>query len=477
MNETHDVAIVGGGFAGTMVAVHLAGRCARPSIALFDAAGAFARGAAYDPASDRCLLNVRARAMGAFPGDEEHFLRWLRATGYGADDPQLGDRFLPRRLYGSYLTHLLDGARAASDLQTRTRRVIDIEPVGDAFVLTDAAGARTFARSVVLAIGNLPPGGLGDAALARAMSAHAVPAWSLLASGHVDPEARVLIVGTGLTALDVLLHLASGGHRGSIDMLSRHGRFPLPHAEPGATMPAPARFDGSPGEAMRALRRLAREARRARPHLACRRRRGAPARFVRLAAVVARGPRALPAARRTALGSAPAPRARIDAARSRRLARRRTVARARGFARIARARRHGRTRRERRRTADRRTRTLGRGSRRRLHGAAARLSPVRRTAGRGAVRARAGPARSARARLRRAARRANSSDERRGRRCTRSARRCAGRSSKAARFAKSARRLKPSRSRSRGSACRPRAPNCPAPDGPARNARVRSARP
>ena len=228
---------------------------------MFDSAGAFGRGAAYSPASDFCLLNVRAKAMGAFPDDEGHFLAWLRRTGYGRDDADLGNRFLPRKLYGAYLSNMLAACRDTGNLHERTDRIVDLHRDGDGYELVDGSGSRTFAKTVVLALGNLPPGGLGDSALNGAMRDHALPAWRLLASGSVDPDAGVLVVGTGLTALDVMLHLASNGHRGRIDMLSRHGRFPLPHAPPPlahAATPADI-LAGRPQDAMRALRRFVRD--------------------------------------------------------------------------------------------------------------------------------------------------------------------------------------------------------------------------
>jgi uncharacterized NAD(P)/FAD-binding protein YdhS len=255
-----DVAIVGGGFAGTMVAVHLAARAAMPPrCVIFDSAGAFGRGAAYAPSSDRCLLNVRAKAMSAFADDESHFLRWLRHAGYGADDTDLGNRFLPRKVYGEYLTDLLEGCRDVAPVR-RNDRVVDVAAIEDGYVLRDAAGGRTFAKRVVLALGNLPPGGRGDATLGAAMTNLAYPAWSFLASGELPPESDVLVIGTGLTALDVLLHLSSHGHRGSIQMLSRHGRFPLAHRPP-PTVPEqpPPTFRAQPKNVIGELRRFVRE--------------------------------------------------------------------------------------------------------------------------------------------------------------------------------------------------------------------------
>ncbi len=261
-----DVAIVGGGFAGTMVAVQLARQGFGPlRIAIFDQTGAFGMGAAYAASSDHALLNVRAKAMGAFPDAEGDFVRWLTARGYAADDPLLGERFLPRKLYGAYLRDLLEQS-CGSDVRIARRheRVTDIAPVSGGYMVGVAAGSWLRARSVVLALGNLPARRVEDQASARPGDAPVVDAWTLL--GRNDPiasTARVLIVGTGLTALDVLLTLDAHGHRGRIVMLSRHGRFPLAH-QPSDRAPidAPSILSGTPIDVLRTVRRLAHDSQR-----------------------------------------------------------------------------------------------------------------------------------------------------------------------------------------------------------------------
>ncbi len=90
-----DVAIVGGGASGTLVAVQLLRQARGPwRIALIERSGALARGLAYGPAESCHLLNVPAAGMSALPDDEGHFARWSGAAP---------DAFVPRALYGAYL--------------------------------------------------------------------------------------------------------------------------------------------------------------------------------------------------------------------------------------------------------------------------------------------------------------------------------------------------------------------------------------
>jgi uncharacterized NAD(P)/FAD-binding protein YdhS len=85
--------------------------------------------------------------------------------------------------------------------------------------------------------------------------------WEPGSFAGIDPGAEVLVMGSGLTAIDVVQGLRRAGHRGPVRLVSRHGRLPLPHAKPGE--PALAvereRFAGGPLEVLRTLRALARE--------------------------------------------------------------------------------------------------------------------------------------------------------------------------------------------------------------------------
>ncbi|MFN3432504.1 MAG: FAD/NAD(P)-binding protein, partial [Candidatus Sericytochromatia bacterium] len=73
-----DIAILGGGFSGTMVAANLLRRASGPlTVAVVERREALGRGVAYSTTESCHLLNVPAGAMSAWPDEPGHFLDWL----------------------------------------------------------------------------------------------------------------------------------------------------------------------------------------------------------------------------------------------------------------------------------------------------------------------------------------------------------------------------------------------------------------
>ena len=212
------VVIVGGGYSGAM----LAARMAEQGLAstLVDRSGDFGRGVAYSTPFDGHLLNVRSGRMSAVDGDAGHFVRWLETHRPDHADP---DGFAPRRVFGDYVQHRLASVDAACPGQiTRiTGTVAAIAP--DAVVLED--GRRLEARAVVLATGNPAPRTAPAGASGRVIG----DPWAPGALDPIGAEDDVLIIGTGLTMVDMLLMLEGRGWRGRATALSRRGLIPRAH--------------------------------------------------------------------------------------------------------------------------------------------------------------------------------------------------------------------------------------------------------
>ena len=254
-----NVVVVGAGFSGTMVAVHLARQTRTPAaIALVERTGRFGAGVAYATAHACHLLNVPAGRMSAFSRDPDHFVRWAIAR-----DPSVhASSFLPRQWYSAYLADLLDAARIQTADGTSLRQIDSevtaisrAEPHG--WQVHCADGSLLLADVVVLAIGNYPPANPPSQTAAFYQSrAYRQDPWAPDALA-VDADQDVLLLGTGLTMVDVAVALHHNGHRGHVTAGSRRGLLPqwLRETAPApADLPPPVGIDSWPRTARGLLR-------------------------------------------------------------------------------------------------------------------------------------------------------------------------------------------------------------------------------
>ncbi|PWC52704.1 FAD/NAD(P)-binding protein [Azospirillum sp. TSO22-1] len=231
------IAIVGAGFTGSMLAAHLL-RCADTptSITLIERAPTPGVGLAYSTPSSAHLLNVRAYNMSAFPDDPKHFLRWLWAHDEDSTVPPSGHAFVSRAVYGAYVRDVLAQAEAAAPPHV-TLRILQGEAVrvaegGDGVRLRLSNGMAVAADALALCVGHFPPAPPAVAAEGVADSPRFIgDPWDHAAVAAIDPEATVLVLGTGLTMVDTVLTLENQGHRGRIVAVSRRGLLPHRHEE------------------------------------------------------------------------------------------------------------------------------------------------------------------------------------------------------------------------------------------------------
>ena len=229
------IAIIGGGFAGCMVAVHLLRSATAPlRIVLIERHDMPGRGVAYRDQPEVHLLNVRAEAMSAFPAEPDHFLNWVNAA-YSPCHPVGTTEFLPRRLYGAYLQAVLDEARATArrgvTLEVRADEVLGLRRAADGTARLRLAKTGTLqAQKVVLALGNPGPADppISDPSFYRS-ARYQGHAWSSPGIGAIQRDDAVLLIGSGLTTLDWLAALRDRGHRGAVHVVSRRGLLPQLH--------------------------------------------------------------------------------------------------------------------------------------------------------------------------------------------------------------------------------------------------------
>lgn len=236
---TRHIAIIGGGFSGTLLALHVLNRGdAALQVSLIEQDRSFGRGLAYATANPSHLLNVPAGRMSAFADQPGHFLDWLRDHGAEAGFTETihAETFVPRRVYGAYIRHLLARTRKGPDGDPRLRLVgagvTGLHADGDGWRLTLDKGETLAADRVVLATGNLPPEPPGGSAAPFYDSGfYRADPWNGEATSDLPADAPVLIIGTGLTMVDTVVDLLDRGHSGPIMALSRRGQLPRRHVD------------------------------------------------------------------------------------------------------------------------------------------------------------------------------------------------------------------------------------------------------
>ncbi|GAA4577547.1 FAD/NAD(P)-binding protein [Planotetraspora kaengkrachanensis] len=240
------VAIVGGGASGTLTAVHLLRHAADSRTALrvvlVDRYGRHGMGQAYATEDPDHLLNACADKMSAIADDPGHLLRWARASGLDA----AGSDFLPRAVYGRYLRDVLSAAENdASPDAVVTRVTGEVSSVSRSLpgrpVVHLSGGGRIDADAVVLALGNTRPARLPQVTEDVAGRYVGDP-WAPGAIAHIGDGSSVLVVGTGLTMIDVAITVTRGRPGTTVYALSRHGLLPRAHrcpAGPPAPVPIP----------------------------------------------------------------------------------------------------------------------------------------------------------------------------------------------------------------------------------------------
>lgn len=260
------IVIVGGGFTGALAAMHLA--LARPdlSISIVERERRVGRGLAYGACADRDLLNVPVSRLHI--GSPPAFEDWLVQSGALAEPEvekaiaeaggSLADAFVPRRLFGDFIAMRLEAMRNAAPQGAiriaRATAVGFLDPPRRGVQLDD--GRRIEADVVILALGNLPPRPPApEASILHDHPAFINDPWPPGALDHVPPDARVVLVGSGLTMADIAFRLDDRGHRGPMIALSRHGLSPRPHAFGGAWAPfLTTRTSASPLELLAIIR-------------------------------------------------------------------------------------------------------------------------------------------------------------------------------------------------------------------------------
>lgn len=229
-----DIAIVGAGASGVLLATHLMASPSPPmTIALIGNTAAVGEGVAFSTVHAEHLLNVTASRMSAFDDAPDDFVQFLSRQGDAAFSASSAsgrqNYFAERRTFAHYLRNSLNRYSSNAGLHSIRDEAVDIELDLHGATIVLASGRAVRSRAVVLAIGNFPRQ-LPFPAEAIDNNIRVDNAWDYDAIASIDADEDIAIIGSGLSMVDTALTLSRNRHRGRIHVISRHGLFPLPHA-------------------------------------------------------------------------------------------------------------------------------------------------------------------------------------------------------------------------------------------------------
>ena len=165
------------------------------------------------------------------PDEPDHFQRWLSRLDpearAEAGERTIAGTFVRRSVFGAYVQELLREVIARQDggdnLFLVTDEATAIRRAGRGYRLETANGRIHSIDAAVLALGNaVEP--------KQSIPGFVENPWSAAAAAPLESGLPVVVLGTGLTMVDVCLALTEQGFEGPIHAISRRGLLPLGHA-------------------------------------------------------------------------------------------------------------------------------------------------------------------------------------------------------------------------------------------------------
>jgi uncharacterized NAD(P)/FAD-binding protein YdhS len=240
------IAVIGGGYSGAALAIHLSRAAPRPlEILLIEPRAQLGTGLAHSTQHPDHRLNAADSIHLLYLDAPDHFSAWLRTSGALERDPQAiapSGRVYPRRAdFGTYvnaeLARHLASNPSGTTIEHVSRRALHVTAGERDFEVALEGGETVHATACVLALGQGNP---YIPEWLREGVAHpdcVVDPWVPEVLQRVDRDHHVFILGTGLTTADVVSTLIAQGHRGPIEAVSRRGMWPASHSPFAPGMP------------------------------------------------------------------------------------------------------------------------------------------------------------------------------------------------------------------------------------------------
>ncbi|MHA3735532.1 FAD/NAD(P)-binding protein [Pseudomonas sp. Eth.TT006] len=243
MSQNAGILIIGGGLSGTMLAVQLLRLPGQRRILIIEPRAELGRGEAYSAVELGHTLNGNAARMSVDPDNPDDLTQWLTAHIADGGWPESAEQkvpvselFPPRGLFGVYVQQRLAeargvGAQYGSTVEHVCAEVVDLQSAGNSVQLTLNDGRRLSGAYAVLATGMFPAARTPQKD-SSGLNAAALDPWDVAAMRQLDTQSTVLIIGSGLTMVDAVVSLEQAGHRGPIEVFSRHGLLPHVRRQP-----------------------------------------------------------------------------------------------------------------------------------------------------------------------------------------------------------------------------------------------------
>lgn len=231
------IAIIGFGFCGIMVFGNILRKISQEKFKnnikfiIFEKDGLSSVGAGFSDFNDNYILNVPVKKMSPFEDQPNYFLDFLQENYPSIYEKYGADGFVPRNIYGEFLKKIRnDFFQLASDLKIDyeifEKQVLDIE---DGFKIV--CDAETIEVDEVVLSSSFRQSQLNYVAndenfISCLWSKNSI---NFHKKSNFNPDDKICIIGTGLSAVDVLVGLNSKNFSGKIYAISRRGNFPKPH--------------------------------------------------------------------------------------------------------------------------------------------------------------------------------------------------------------------------------------------------------
>lgn len=246
------LAICGNGASAAALLCALARNVRNPvQITVVGTVADWGRGTAYSTQNQNHLLNTPAGRMSIDVVNPRQFSDWLNERGLLGTT--FSEQFVSRSLYGKYLQEMLATSVKKApqfDVDFRQGRVTSLERRTQQWRVHHGA---TFVEAdiVVLATGNDLPSPIADQYDPSIRDRIIDNPWGDWQTGS---EEKILVLGTGLTAVDTVISLYDRGHRGPVHLISRRGLLPTRHVDSDQDIYLPAPYPRTVLGLFRAIR-------------------------------------------------------------------------------------------------------------------------------------------------------------------------------------------------------------------------------